>query len=93
MKELADTIKRFRGIDESFSGEPTMSLVVRDAIRASCHPQAIQAINQLVELVAEMRGAMKENVDWHTNNYGSSELCCTNIEKLTKADALLEGLK
>lgn len=36
-------------------------------------------------LVDELVKVMQENVDWHTNYYGSSEIACINIEALTKA--------
>ncbi len=78
MKELADSIKRLRGIDEAFRGLPSVALIARDAVRASHHALAIQTINQLVELVAEMRG-VDGTAKWLMARY--------------KADALLSGLK
>lgn len=44
------------------------------------------------KVLSELKGVMEENIKWHTENYGSSELCCMNIEALAKLDELMKGM-
>ena len=95
MQELADSIKRLRSIDDVLESN-TVGLMVRDAIRASNHPEAIQTINQLVELVAEMRESLDEwrhDRPWELLERFADKSRDKADSTLTKADALLSGLK
>lgn len=83
-QELSDSIKRLRRI-----GSYEWHSVDRD--------DAIQTINQLVELVVEMRDAASELLDaaedGQINESNTHETEINLAETLTKADALLSGLK
>lgn len=53
-QEIADSVKRLRGIDELYRNAPSMFLKARVVLRATSYPEAMRTINALVELVGEM---------------------------------------
>jgi len=64
-------------------------------IRKTLLPQsaALAAVNQLVELVAEMREGIVDVADWAGYANGDANAKAAAEKYITKADALLEGLK
>ena len=79
-QSLAYSIKRLREVLQARYKMTNLTTqdVVRVEFQSAVHfPEAIQTINQLVELVAEMRKCISVDYD----------------EVLTKADALLTKLK
>jgi hypothetical protein len=109
-KELADSIKRLRELGakrtpgkftikvKEIWDEKALTSFHSTIDRAVEYGQAIQTINQLVELVAEMREAMQtckySKVTWQNGKNETFWFDFYKIEKTsTKADALLTGLK
>jgi len=121
MNELSDSIKRLReALRERYkmTNLTTQDVVHVEFKSAVLFPEAIQTINKLVELVAEMRdklattkqhhyycedgwyscplaedGCYNEAIPKDECQCGADKFNATIDDALTKADALLSGLK
>ena len=95
--DLADSIKRLR---EKFNPTTATEVLERTAILACCMPEAIQTINQLVELVAEIAINLRDikhetiaGIDGEITLVDSAHHTIRRVNQtLTKADALLTKL-
>ena len=105
MKQLSDSIKRLRELDakrdltaftlrvKEFWDERALASFHTTMDRSVEYTHSIQTINQLVELVAEMQVALEVADSFREGTESWKRAEYMRKQALTKADALLEGLK